>query len=96
MQGPGFVPLSAIDGDLTPEDAYAEAEARKYFAWLAEVAAVSGVTVDFFAAGLSAVNIPLVGPVASKSGGVLNVQEGEAQTPVMVSRRLERKCVPGM
>ena len=85
-QGPGYVPLSAIDGDVTPEDVTAEAEARKYFAWLADVASVSGVTVDLFAAGLSAVNIPLVGPVASKSGGVLNLQEGELFSMLPITR----------
>lgn len=76
-QGPGFVPLNAIDGDSVPEDAYSEEEARKYFGWLADVGKVSGVTVDMLAVGLSAVNIPLVGPLAAKSGGVLNIQEGE-------------------
>ncbi len=29
MQGPGFVPLSVIDGDKQPEDVYAEEEARR-------------------------------------------------------------------
>ncbi len=51
---------------------------RRYFGWLADVAAVSGVTVDVLAVGVSAINVPLVGPVVAKSGGVLSIHEGDA------------------
>ncbi len=49
----------------------------RYFGWLADVASVSGVTVDVLAVGASAVNVPLVAPVVAKSGGVLSIHEGE-------------------
>ena len=48
----------------------------RYFGWLADVASVSGVTVDVLAAGASAINVPLIAPVVAKSGGVLSLHEG--------------------
>jgi hypothetical protein len=75
-QGPGYVPLNAIDGDKLPKDAYSEREARQYFEWLGSVAAASGVAVDILAAGVAAPNAALLGPIARLSGGILDLHEG--------------------
>ncbi|KAK9807565.1 hypothetical protein WJX72_002839 [[Myrmecia] bisecta] len=74
-QGPGYVSLDSLDNDGALQDEYAARRAQQYFERLASSAAASGTTVDILAAGLSAVNVPYLAPVAHQSGGTLLLHE---------------------
>lgn len=76
VQGPGTVPLSTVDGASAPEDEFAIQQATQFFDHLALQAAHAGVAVDILAAGLVAVNVQMLAPVAHQTGGALMVHAG--------------------
>ena len=77
LQGPGFVPFAGIDGQLGAEDAYTAEQGQTFFEQLTSQAGRAGVTVDVIAAGVAAVNIPLLAPLAHQTGGMLLMHESE-------------------
>ena len=77
LQGPGFVPFAGIDGQLGAEDAYTAEQGQTFFDQLTSQAGRAGVTVDVIAAGVAAVNIPLLAPLAHQTGGMLLMHESE-------------------
>ena len=70
-QGPGSVPLSNLDSRQSPDDPHASKQAHQFFKGLAQQAVQAGVAVDVVAVGQAAVNVPLLGPLAQKTGGVV-------------------------
>lgn len=80
LQGPGYVPVDAIDGvDLAKGSRAADFKhSSKFFGQLAAYALDCGVAVDIFAAGMAAVNSPLLSKVATHSGGVLILHQSES------------------
>ena len=87
VQGPGYVPLGSIDGTDRARYAQASKQAAKFFGQLARFAVEGGISVDILAAGAAAVNTPLLGRVATESGGVLLLHRGQ--------HRLSRPAGPG-
>ena len=79
MQGPGYMPVDAIDGgDQAKASRPAHfKQSSKFFAELAAYALEHGIAVDILAAGMAAVNSPLLSKVATQSGGVLILHQSE-------------------
>lgn len=75
MQGPGAVPLQALDSPAA--DTHAQGRAAEATSDLAAAAAKFGVAVDVLAVGASAVNAPLLGMLTRQSGGSLTLHAGE-------------------
>lgn len=74
-KGPGRVPLSSLDRRQGPDDPQAAKQAQHFFARLAEQAGRAGVAVDLVAVGQAAVNVPLLGPLAQKTGGFASIHQ---------------------
>lgn len=74
-QGPGRVPLSNLDRGQGPDDPQAAKQAEQFFVRLAEQAGRAGVAVDIVAVGQAAVNVPLLGPLAQKTGGLISTHQ---------------------
>ena len=81
VQGPGYVPLGSIDGTDRARYAQASRQAARFFSQLARFAVEGGISVDILAAGVAAVNTPLLGRVATDSGGVLLLHRGQPCLP---------------
>ena len=71
LQGPGRVPLANLDNRQGPEDPQASKEAALFFKGLTRQAALAGVAVDVLAVGQAAVNLPLLGSLTQRTGGVI-------------------------
>ena len=76
-QGPGRVPLSNLDRQQGPDDPQAGKQAERFFGRLAAEAGQAGVAVDVVAVGQAAVNVPLLGPLAQKTGGLVSTHQRE-------------------
>lgn len=79
-QGPGRVPLSNLDRQQGPDDPQAGKQAQQFFDRLAAIAGRAGVALDVVAVGQAAVNLPLLGPLAHKTGGLVSVHQRELLT----------------
>ena len=71
VQGPGRVPLEEIDRAQGRKVDWSTKLGAKFFQELERFAQESGVAVDIMAAGMAAVNAPLLSKVATGTGGVL-------------------------
>ena len=76
-QGPGSVPLEDIDSMQPGKTNRASQQGSKFFQELAAFARESGVAVDILAAGMAAVNSPLLSRMATDTGGVLLLHQSE-------------------
>lgn len=76
VQGPGTVPLEGLDQAQAKSD-WATKLGAKFFEQLKRFALETGAAVDILAAGMAAVNAPLLSIVASGSGGVLLLHQSE-------------------
>lgn len=65
------MPLSNLDRRQGPDDPQATKQAHHFFQQAALQAAQAGVAVDIVAVGQAAVNVPLLGPLAQKTGGMV-------------------------
>ena len=81
-QGPGRVPLSNLDRRQGPDDPQAGKQAEQFFGRLAAEAGRAGVAVDVVAVGQAAVNVPLLGPLAHKTGGLVSTHQRELCSPL--------------
>ena len=86
-QGPGRVPLSNLDRRQGPDDPQAAKQAEQFFGRLAGEAGRAGVAVDIVAVGQAAVNVPLLGPLAQKTGGLVSTHQREPICCCSVVRR---------
>eukprot|EP01023_Acetabularia_acetabulum_P030576 TRINITY_DN28764_c0_g1_i1.p2 TRINITY_DN28764_c0_g1~~TRINITY_DN28764_c0_g1_i1.p2 ORF type:complete len:264 (+),score=50.41 TRINITY_DN28764_c0_g1_i1:144-935(+) len=75
-KGPGTVPLSVIDGDISSEDLGIIEDATKFYQKLADDAEIGGISIDVFSGGLAAVNVPLLENLVRTSGGAILLSEG--------------------
>ena len=80
LQGPGRVPLSNLDRRQGPDDPQAGKQAEQFFGRLAARAGQAGVAVDIVAVGQAAVNVPLLGPLAQKTGGLVSTHQRELRS----------------
>jgi hypothetical protein len=81
MQGPGHVLVEAIDGVDQAKASRVSKQSSKFFSQLATYALDCGVAIDIFAAGMAAVNSPMLSKVATHSGGVLILHQSELSPP---------------
>lgn len=87
-QGPGRVPLSNLDRRQGRDDPQAGKQAEHFFDRLAAEAGRAGVAVDVVAVGQAAVNVPLLGPLAQKTGGLVTTHQRELCSLCLSCQRL--------
>ncbi|KAL3133773.1 hypothetical protein ABBQ32_008255 [Trebouxia sp. C0010 RCD-2024] len=96
-KGPGRVPLSNLDRGQGPDDPQAAKQAEQFFVRLAEQAGRAGVAVDIVAVGQAAVNAPLLGPLAQKTGGLISTHQrfDELSGAGLASALMRRQGIEG-
>ncbi|KAK9786487.1 hypothetical protein WJX73_005528 [Symbiochloris irregularis] len=106
-EGPGSVPLNALDGKPRPRDSHAQSSAAKCFSQMAASASDLSTAVDVLALGCLAVNAPMLSRVCDTTGGAFMIHEeltahagkslaASLQRRVGLNGVLDIHCSPGL
>lgn len=77
LQGPGSVPLELLDCAEQSKKNRAAQLGSKFFQDVAVLAKDEGIAIDILAAGMAAVNTPLLSKMAMDTGGVLLLHQSK-------------------